>query len=150
MESATVVLNSCAEVRSHPRIDRTNSEPRRIATVATDDRGERAIERAIQDAGVSLFRLPPEALSGKLDALGERPDLIVVAGSVSGNVGHLPAVYELAGKLGVLVTAVVLAHENHPETGDAVDGMRRNSDMLVQTTDNDFLALMLHWLERPS
>ncbi|WP_114965655.1 hypothetical protein [Alkalilacustris brevis] len=148
MESAMALLNSCAEARLHPRLDRKNSEPRRIAVFATDAQGERAVKDATQAAGVSVLRILPETVSAMPDRLGERPDLIVVVGSAGGTVDQLPALYDLAGKLGILLTAVLLSDEEQPQRGPAVEGMRRNTDMLVQATDEDFLALMLHWLER--
>lgn len=136
---------SCAQSRNFPRIDRPNSQPRRIAALATDKRGAQALEQAVRQGGDAIVVIGPD---GDLPA-DDRPDLVIVVGASDGDVGRLPDLYDQAGRIGVLVTAVILADNDRPEIGPAVEAMRRNADLFMQTTDDDFLSLMLHWLSRP-
>lgn len=151
MDPVPSAPTSCAQSRGFGRIDRPNSRPRRIAAFAMDARAAHAVARAAEAAGdAAVMQLGAGSLSEEADMPSgpDRPDLLVVAGSSGATAEHLAALRDLALRWGVLVTAIVLSDADRPQTGKAVDAMRRHADLFVQTTDDDFLALMLHWLAR--
>lgn len=150
MATANAPLNSCAETRPELRIRQPNSSPRRIAVHGLGARGQALAMAAAEAAGIALMPFPADDAVAEAAASGERPDLIVVVGPADADAGTLPAIDARARALGVLVTAVVVSEGEHPADGPALDAMRRNADMIVQTTDDEFLAIMLQWLGRPA
>lgn len=145
---STAPLNSCPKAVSSARLNSPNSEPRVIAVTGLDDTGRAAMNDAAAKLNSPLIPFEGSELLGDRMPFSSRPDLIVVAAAPEAPVEYVERIYRWATELGILVTTVVIG-EGGPGAGPSLRKMRRNADMIVHTSDEDFLPLMLEWLGRP-
>lgn len=144
------ILSSLANANPAHRIQRPNSVPRSIAIFGLGAEGAQLAQNAIA-SGVAVTSLSLDAIAqGTRPAdLSELNSIVIVGRPDEETGGTATQIYQWAGKIGVLVTAVVVSRD---QTGLAVGAnvqtMRTNADLITMTTDEDYLPTMLQWIGR--
>ncbi|SDG27392.1 hypothetical protein [Pelagibacterium luteolum] len=144
------ILSSLANANPAHRIQRPNSIPRSIAIFGLGVEGTRLAENAVA-SGVAVTPLSLAAIARDTrPAELSKLNSVVIVGRPDEETGGTAArIYQWAGKIGVLVTAVVVSRD---QTGLAIGAnvhtMRTNADLITMTTDEDYLPTMLQWIGR--
>jgi hypothetical protein len=138
-----------ARVATNPehRINAPNASPRIIRLYGLGAGGRTAAHQ-IATAGFPrvdiIVDFEKSALAARDYPQSDRPfDMLVLAAAVGDDVSFAPSVYEIGVRLGVSVICVFHRHEQSLTPEPSLALLRASSDILVITSDPDYLAEML-------
>ncbi|OAM73519.1 hypothetical protein [Devosia elaeis] len=145
------LLSSLAAANPAHRIQKPNSEPRRVGIFGLGPGGAALVDRALQ-AGVATEVMTLDAVepqSGIYRRPASMPDLnaVVVVARPEDDTTDARRIYAWAGMIGILVSTVVVSEDDGVIAGGPnVHTLRTSSDLLAMTTDDSYLPTMLQWI----
>jgi hypothetical protein len=138
-----------ARIATNPehRINAPNASARIIRLYGLGA-GGRMAARQISSAGLQRVEIVVDceksASAARDYTRSDRPfDMLVLAAAAGDDVSFAPAVYEIGVRLGVSVICVFHRHEQSLTAEPSLGLLRASSDILVITSDPDYLAEML-------